>query len=107
MKLAIIRVRGSVRTTKQVQDTFKHLGLTRKNTCVLKEDTPTIKGMLKKIEPFITWGPANDDTVKNIKDKKHLTPPKSGYGFIKKHHRIKGAYGNRKEKINDLIMRMQ
>lgn len=112
MKLAIVRVRGDVRIDSEVRDTFKMLGLNKKNHCVVVEDLPHIKGMLKPILPFATWGPVDEKTLAALKKKGdkifRLNPPRKGYGRkgVKMPFRMGGATGDRKEKINDLVMRM-
>ena len=112
MKLAVIRVRGDVRIPNLVRDTLKMLGLQKKNHCTIVEDTPQKIGMLKSVESYITWGPADEKSMTALQKKGEkvfrLNPPRKGYGRkgIKMPFRLGGAYGNRGEKINDLIMRM-
>jgi|SRR3989344_4385479 len=123
IKLAVVRVRSSTRTNKDIVDTLKMLNLHNQNYCVIVESTPSILGMLRKAKDYITWGIASDEVIKlldqkrsivNGRDKKEklpfyrLAPPLKGFGRkgIKKSFVIGGALGNRKDKINDLIKRM-
>jgi len=112
MNIAVVRVRGNVRITHQVRDTFRMLGLLKKNHCTIIEDKPHLLGMLKIVEPHITWGPVDEKTLEILQKKggKALTlnPPRKGYGRkgVKLPFSLGGAYGNRKEKINDLLTRM-
>ena len=112
MKLAIVRIRGDTRKTSKVSDTFKLLNLNKKNHCVILEEAPHLKGMLRVIEPFATWGPVDEKTTIALKKKGDkifcLNPPRKGYGRkgVKMPFRKGGAYGNRAEKINDILMRM-
>jgi large subunit ribosomal protein L30 len=112
MKLAIVRVRGTFRLMHEVEDTFRYLGLDQKNHCTIQEDTPRLRGMLKRIEAFATWGPVDEKTIQELQKKGgktfKLNPPRKGYGRkgIKIPFAKGGASGNRKEKINDLITRM-
>ncbi|MBI2564465.1 uL30 family ribosomal protein [Candidatus Woesearchaeota archaeon] len=114
MKLAIIRIRGDYNLNREERTTLELLSLTRKNTCVLKDESPTIKGMLNKVQHLITWGFVDSDTEKLLEKCKgkngkiHLSPPKKGYGRkgIKISFAQSGAYGDRKEKINNLLQRM-
>lgn len=55
-KLAVVRVRGSVRAREDVCETLRMLGLTRVNHCVVIDDDPAHKGMLQKAKDMITWG---------------------------------------------------
>ena len=117
-KIAIIRLRGPIGLNKDIADTLKMLNLNAKNNCIILEETKIIKGMLKKIAPWITWGRINDETLKMLQEKRKalkkekllfaLNSPKKGFGRkgIKMPFKLKGAYGNREEKINDLIQRM-
>ncbi|MBI4215051.1 50S ribosomal protein L30 [archaeon] len=57
MKLyAVIRVRGSVKAQKRVNDTLEMLGLKYPNNCVFLPDSPGFAGMLKLCKDYITWG---------------------------------------------------
>ena len=109
MKIAVVRIRGDVRIKQKVRDTLKMLGLNKRNHCAILEDKPNILGMIKTIESQITWGPIDEKTLTAIQKKGcRLNPPRKGYGRkgVKMPFLLGGAYGNRKEKINDLLMRM-
>lgn len=112
MKLAIVRVRGGFDVIHEKCDTLTMLGLKQKNHCTVLEETPIIKGMLRKAESLITWGPVDDKTFTALQKKGgkifRLNPPRKGYGRkgVKIPFRLGGAYGDRKEKINDLLTRM-
>jgi len=112
-KLAIIRIKGPVHTSAEVEDTLKMLNLSKKFNCAITEDKPEVKGMIKKVMRFITWGTVNDETAKDLEKRKKgkcfaLHPPRGGFERkgTKIPFKIGGAYGDRKEKINDLIKRM-
>ena len=112
-KLAIIRIKGPVQVPARVEDTMKMLNLNKKHACVIIEESPSLKGMIKKVEHLITWGEINDDTIKLLEKRKKgkgfaLHPPKGGFERkgIKMPFKLGGAYGYRAEKINDLIKRM-
>tara|TARA_Y100000310_G_scaffold278642_1_gene297214 strand:+ start:27543 stop:27965 length:423 start_codon:yes stop_codon:yes gene_type:complete len=66
MKIAVILVRGTVNVTKTIKDTLTMLKLSRKNTCVVVENTPTTMGMIKKAKDYITWGEISEDTFKEL-----------------------------------------
>ncbi|MFH1054379.1 MAG: uL30 family ribosomal protein [Candidatus Woesearchaeota archaeon] len=120
-KIAIVRVRGGVRVKKVINKTLELLKLYKQNYCVIVENTPSIMGMIKKANYYITWGKVDEETLKLLESKKEkhprkdgdkgfyrLNPPKKGYGRkgIKKTFAYQGALGNREDKINDLIKRM-
>ena len=113
MKVAIVGMSGDVRIRHGVRKTFETLGLLQKNPCAVVEDTPIMKGMIKVVAPFVTWGPADEKTLAALKKRSsekifRLNPPRKGYGRkgIKIAFIRGGALGDRKEKINDLVMRM-
>ena len=120
-KLAVVLVRGLVKVTQPVKDTLAMLNLTRKNTCVVVEDSPSSRGMVMKAKDFVTWGTLNEETFKELVEKRGrkslgekgrkqfaLNPPRKGFGRkgIKVAFKAGGALGNREDKINDLIQRM-
>ena len=113
MKLAVIRVRGLVHVRHDMKQTLDLMGLKKKNNCTIIEDTAVAKGMIKKVQHFITWGPINEEALTALNKRKGkkvfaLTPPRKGFGRkgIKMPFKLGGALGDRGEKINDLLMRM-
>ena len=114
-KIAVILVRGLVELRQEIKDTLRMLNLQKKNACVILEDNPVNKGMLKKVENYVTYGTVTEETLKLLKEKRptakkfySLHPPRGGFEIkgIKKPFHLKGALGNRKEKMNDLIKKM-
>ena len=112
-KLAVIQIRGTIGASYTVKDALKHLKLKRRNNCRIIDDSPSIRGMLDKVKHLATWGIIDDDTFKLLKSKGEgpvyaLQPPKKGFGRkgVKMPFSKGGAYGDRAEKINDLIKRM-
>ena len=69
-KIAVVRVRGSVNLRKEVRDTLNLLRLYRKNFCIVVEDTPSSKGMIKKVKDYITYGEIDDETYKLLVEKR-------------------------------------
>ena len=69
-KIAVIRVRGSVGLSRKIKDTFSLLRLYRKNFCVVVEDNPSYKGMVDKVKDFVTYGEINDETYKELVEKR-------------------------------------
>ena len=63
-KLAIVRVRGGIRLSKDIKDTLKMLNLKKKHNCVIVPKTPNYMGMLKKVKDYATWGDIEPDTKK-------------------------------------------
>lgn len=120
-KVAIIRIRGLVNIDDQKKKTFELLSLHRKNYCVVKDNKPEVVKMIDKIKDFVTWGEIDENTFKELQEKKgektpegklkpffRLHPPIGGFerGGIKKQYKNGGVLGNRKDKIKDLIQKM-
>jgi ribosomal protein L30/L7E len=103
--LAVIRLRGEIGTRRDIDDTFRMLGLKKIYSARLIENNAVNLGMIKKIENFAAWGKADEETVRMLKGKKGLKPPKGGLKS-KKLHFPKGDLGNNGHKINDLIRKM-
>jgi large subunit ribosomal protein L30 len=108
--LAAIRLRGHVKVDKEVEDTMKMLGLRHVNTLALLPDTQVVRGMLKKVESFITWGSASQELLDKLRKKGNettfrLKPPEQGFISIKKAF-PQGDLGFRGDNINELIKRM-
>lgn len=114
-KLAAILVRGLVEVKTEVKDTLRMLNLQKKNACVILDDTPVVRGMLKKCENYITYGEVSEEIIKELNEKRpsakkffSLHPPRGGFERkgIKKPFNLKGALGYRGDKINVLIKKM-
>ena len=58
---AVIRVRGSVNVSPGIKETLKLLRLDRVNHLVLVK--PEQKGMLKKVQSYVTFGEIDEETL--------------------------------------------
>ena len=70
----VIRIRGSVGLKKDVKDTFSMLRLHRKMHCTILKETDGVKGMLKKVRDWITWGEIDDNILKYLIEKRGRKP---------------------------------
>ncbi len=61
-----VRIRGTVRASRQVRETLQMLRLTRSNYSVLIDNRPSFLGMLKTAQNFTTWGEASEEAVKML-----------------------------------------
>jgi large subunit ribosomal protein L30 len=68
--ICAVRVRGTIRASRDVRETLKMLRLTRNNYAVLIDDRPSFIGMLKAAQNFITWGEASKEIVHMLITKK-------------------------------------
>lgn len=123
-KIAVIRIKGLTKVGHEKDDTLNMLKLYRKNFCVILDKTPSMVGMVKKVEDKVTWGEIDDSTIKDIISKRgektkkdgkdaikpffRLHPPRGGFERkgIKVPFSLGGAMGYRGDKIKDLIKRM-
>ncbi|MBD3354645.1 50S ribosomal protein L30 [Candidatus Woesearchaeota archaeon] len=115
-KIAVVRIRGSVKVKKETKDTLHMMNLYKQNNCVVLYASPSNIGMLKKVQGFVTWGEIDEQTLKLLKEKREkkdskifrLHPPRKGFERkgIKLPFKVGGALGYRGEKINELIKKM-
>ena len=122
-KLALILVRGLVGVRKDIKAALYSLRLRKKHVCVVIENTPSNRASAVKCKDYITYGEINDETLKQLLEKRgRKDPKKKGYlkkffllhpprgGFerkgIKTPFKKGGALGYRGPKINELIKKM-
>lgn len=65
-KLAVLRVRGLVKTRSSLESTLEKIKLTQVNRCAIIDDTPSYLGMLKNAKDVITWGEISPETFKKM-----------------------------------------
>jgi large subunit ribosomal protein L30 len=86
-KLAIVLVRGVVGVAQPVKDTLSLLRLHKKNYCVVVDNNPVNIGMIKKVKDYVTWGEIDENTFKELVEKRgeefkaRLTDRKEKYSF--------------------------
>jgi len=73
--LAAIRLRGRVGVRKEIQDTLKLLGLRKKFSCCVVPEDKTYLGMLKKAKDYITYGEIDEDTLRELIEKRFKRTP--------------------------------
>jgi len=120
-KIGMILIRGLIGIDGEIKDTLFRLNLKRKLSCSVVEDNPINRGMIQKVKDYITFGTIDEETHKQLIEKRgekdskgqikkmfRLHPPIGGFERkgIKKSFAVGGVLGNRKEKINDLIKKM-
>ncbi len=69
-KIAVILVRGLIGIKKDIKDTLKMLKLFRKNSCRIINKNPSTLGMLLKCKDYITYGEIDDNTYKELAEKR-------------------------------------
>ena len=116
-QIAIIRISGMIKVSKDIEDTLYRLKLRRKYSCVVVKPTKDVLVMLKKVRFYVAYGPINKETNDKLvkergrKDKEgklksffRLHPPRKG--IKSKLQYPKGVLGNNKQDINKLIKKM-
>lgn len=66
MKIAIIQVRGVIRTAQKIKDTLRMLKLVKKNSCVVVDVNSSFKGMIEYAKDFVTWGEITEETFAEL-----------------------------------------
>ena len=69
-RIAVVRVRGQVRTNRRIEDALRMLRLSRVNYCAIIDDRDSYNGTLKKVKDYVTWGYVSDDEIALILKKR-------------------------------------
>ncbi|MFO7561643.1 MAG: 50S ribosomal protein L30 [Enhygromyxa sp.] len=59
LKLKVTLVRSPIDRTQKQKDTVRGLGLRRLNHSSVLEDTPAVRGMIRKVQHLVTVEPAD------------------------------------------------
>ncbi|HTT25759.1 MAG TPA: 50S ribosomal protein L30 [Thermoplasmata archaeon] len=63
MAWVVIRVRGGIHAKQEILDTLDLLHLNRPNHATILPEAPAYRGMLTKVQGYVTWGEAEPETV--------------------------------------------
>jgi len=63
---AVVQVRGTVKTRREIKDTLKMLRLHHINHCVIIPDTPAYVGMIRKVKDFVAYGEVESGVVEEL-----------------------------------------
>lgn len=63
---AVVQVRGTVKTRREIKDTLKMLRLHHINHCVIIPDTPAYMGMIRKVKDFVAYGEIEAGIVEEL-----------------------------------------
>tara|TARA_Y100000310_G_C20669529_1_gene809455 strand:+ start:837 stop:1220 length:384 start_codon:yes stop_codon:yes gene_type:complete len=124
-KLIVVRIRGDINLDDGIRKTLTFLRLLRKHACVVLDDTPALRGMIKRVQHYVTWGEASEELVKELAEKRGrktkdkdgkeklkpfyaLHPPRGGFERkgIKQPFSKGGVLGYRGDRINVLVKKM-
>ena len=59
----VVKIRGTVSAQKEARETLMFLHLTHTNHAVLIDSRPSYKGMLQRVNSYVTWGEPTKETV--------------------------------------------
>ena len=76
VRLAVIRLKGKTGLQMPVKKTLDLLRLYKKNHCIVISNTPQYIGMIQRVQHTITWGEIDEETFKNILEKRGKLPAK-------------------------------
>ncbi len=64
MAWIVIRVRGTLHARRDITETLRYLHLTRPNHATVIPESADYRGMLHKVQGYVTWGEADAETVR-------------------------------------------
>jgi large subunit ribosomal protein L30 len=68
--LAVVKVRGIISAQREARETLGMLRLDKSNHAVLVRNNPSVKGMLKRVQSYVTWGEISKETLVELLTKK-------------------------------------
>ncbi len=85
MAWMVVRVRGTIHARSDIVETLGFLHLTRPNHATVVPEAASFRGMLTKVQGYVTWGEAEPETVGLLLKERgetvegrHLTPETIG-----------------------------
>jgi large subunit ribosomal protein L30 len=73
-------VRGGIHVKTEILDTLDFLHLTRPNHATIIPEAPSFRGMLTKVQGYVTWGEASPETVGRLLKERGETVHGEGLG---------------------------
>jgi large subunit ribosomal protein L30 len=129
--VAVVRIRGRVNVRSDITETLNRLHLKRVNNMALIKETPSMHGMIHKVENYVAYGEIDEPTLAKLLEKHakelsvkdvmagkvdaekfkelmpfRLHPPRHGFKSTKLSIKNKGNLGYNGAAINALITRM-
>ena len=74
MAWMVIRVRGSIHARHDIVDTLRVLHLGRPNHATILPEADSYRGMITKVQGYVTWGEADAETVGQLLAARGRTP---------------------------------
>ena len=73
MTWIVVRVRGTIHSKHEISETLQFLHLTRANHATVVPETPSYRGMLSRVQGYVTWGEADRETVQMLVEQRGMT----------------------------------
>lgn len=73
MSWIVVRVRGTIHTKHEISETLSFLHLTRANHATVVPESPSYRGMLSRVQGYVTWGEAQPETVRLLLEQRGTT----------------------------------
>jgi len=70
--LVVVRIRGLVSAQREARETLALLHLTHTNHAILIDSRPAYKGMLQRVNSYVTYGEPTAETVTMMLQKRAL-----------------------------------
>ncbi len=68
--LAVVKVRGTISAQREARETLDLLRIPKTNHAVLVPDSPSMRGMLKRVQSYVTWGEVSKETLSELLTKR-------------------------------------
>jgi len=70
--IVVVRVRGNVGVSKEIEEVLRQMHLTRKNHATLITTSPSSDGTLRKVKDYATWGQPSLEVLKELVAKRGM-----------------------------------
>ncbi len=72
--IAVVRIRGEVGINPDIRDCLNLMKLHRKHRLIIAKNTPSMRGMIKKVKDYCTFGEIDAETLEEILTKRAKLP---------------------------------
>ena len=69
-QIAVVRIRGTISAQREARETLTLLRLDHTNHAILIDNRPSYKGMLQKVNSYVTWGEVTKEIVTAMLEKR-------------------------------------
>ena len=68
--LAVVKVRGTISAQREARETLDLLRLTKTHRSILVPNNPSVLGMLRRVQSYVTWGEISKETLVDMISKR-------------------------------------